>query len=92
MRWLCRYIYERDTTHRLRTRAILFHVYYLAVHDHWFEARDVMLMSNLQASIDHADIPTMIIYNRAMVQLGLCAFRMGYIRDAHQALVDIQVS
>lgn len=25
-----------------------------------------------------------------MVQLGLCAFREGMIRDAHNALVDIQ--
>lgn len=25
-----------------------------------------------------------------MVQLGLCAFRKGMIRDAHNALVDIQ--
>lgn len=27
-----------------------------------------------------------------MVQLGLCAFRKGYIRDAHNCLLDIQSS
>ena len=30
------------------------------------------------------------MYNRAMVQLGLCAFRQGMIKDAHNCLVDIQ--
>ena len=30
------------------------------------------------------------MYNRAMVQLGLCAFRQGMINDAHNCLVDIQ--
>jgi hypothetical protein len=33
-----------------------------------------------------------ILYNRTLVQLGLCAFRQGHIRDAHNALVDIQSS
>lgn len=49
-----------------------------------------MLMSHMQDSIMHADVPTQIMYNRAMVQLGLCAFRQGLIKDAHNCLVDIQ--
>ena len=35
-------------------------------------------------------IALQILYNRTMVQLGLCAFRHGMIRDAHNALLDIQ--
>lgn len=31
-----------------------------------------------------------LLYNRTMVQLGLCAFRNGMTKDAHHALVDIQ--
>ena len=87
---LCKYIYAKDATDRLRTQAILCHIYHHALHDNWFEARDLMLMSQLQHNIHKADIPLQIIYNRALVQLGLCAFRHGNIRDAHQDLLDIQ--
>ena len=33
-----------------------------------------------------------ILYNRTMVQLGLCAFRHGMVKDAHNALHDVQSS
>ncbi|KAM7534983.1 hypothetical protein Aperf_G00000101523 [Anoplocephala perfoliata] len=89
MERLCHYIYKHDTTDRMRTRAILCHIYFLALFDHWYKARDLMHMSNLQANIDHADLSTMILFNRAMAQLGLCAFRQGHIRDAHSVLCDL---
>merc|ERR1712158_109302 len=52
----CKYIYAKDSTDRLRTRAILCHIYHHAIHDNWFEARDLMLMSHLQDSISHSDL------------------------------------
>jgi len=88
---LCKYIYSKDSTDRLRTRAILCHIYHNAIHDNWYEARDLMLMSHLQDSVHHSDPATQILYNRTMVQLGLCGFRHGAIRDAHNALLDIQL-
>lgn len=33
-----------------------------------------------------------ILYNRSLVQLGMCAFRHGMIKDAHDALMDVQSS
>ena len=150
MEKLCKYIHAKDNSDRLRTRAMLCHIYHHALHNRWFDARDLMLMSHLQDTIQHSDIPTQvcfklllekryffivcidsvsaclqpliwslglvikifscemtysfqcfglmeafifslqILYNRTMVQLGLCAFREGMIRDAHNALVDIQ--
>ena len=88
---LCKYIYSKDATDRLRTRAILCHIYHHAIHDSWYQARDLMLMSHLQDSVHHSDPVTQILYNRTMVQLGLCGFRHGAIKDSHNALLDIQL-
>lgn len=90
MEEMCKFIYAKDLTDRLRTRSMLCQIYHQALHDRWYQARDLMLMSHLQDTIQHSDVPTQILYNRTMVQLGLCAFRKGMIRDAHNALVDIQ--
>lgn len=89
---LSRYIYSKDDTDRIRTRAILCHIYHYAMHDNWFAARDLLLMSHLQETIQHSDPPTQILYNRTMANLGLCAFRQGNIKDAHQCLVDLMMT
>ncbi|XP_059386392.1 eukaryotic translation initiation factor 3 subunit C isoform X1 [Carassius carassius] len=89
---LCKFIYAKDRTDRIRTCAILCHIYHHALHSRWYQARDLMLMSHLQDNIQHADPPVQILYNRTMVQLGICAFRQGMIKDAHNALLDIQSS
>merc|ERR1712241_1183379 len=88
---MCKFIYAKDTTDRLRTRAILSHIYHHSIHDNWYDARDLMLMSHLQDKISHSDPLTQILYNRTMVQLGLCGFRHAEILDAHNALLDIQL-
>ena len=57
---MCKFIYSKDDSNRIRTRAMLCHVYFLALHDRWYEARDLMLMSHLQENIQHSDIPTQV--------------------------------
>ncbi|XP_055344051.1 eukaryotic translation initiation factor 3 subunit C-like [Paramacrobiotus metropolitanus] len=89
---LCTFIYNNDETDRIRTRAILMRVYHLALHNRWYDARDLMLMSKAQETIQLADPPTQVLYNRAMVQLGISAFRQGNVNEAHNALMDIQSS
>lgn len=60
---LCKFIYAKDATDRIRTCAILSHIYHHALHDRFYEARDLMLMSHLQDSIHHSDIPVQVIHS-----------------------------
>lgn len=46
-------------------------------------------MSHLQESIHSADVATQILYNRTVVQLGLCAFRCGLIKESQATLQEI---
>ncbi|KAG0343744.1 Translation initiation factor 3 subunit c [Podila minutissima] len=85
---LCVYLYKNGAS-LLRTRAMLCHIYHHALHNRFFVARDMLLMSHLQETIHQADVTTQILHNRAMVQLGLCAFREGMIKEAQACLQDI---
>lgn len=74
---------------RTRGRAILCMVAHHALHDRYYKARDLLLMSQIAKDIDKRDIRDKILFNRTMAMLGLCAFRAGLIKDAHQCLMDI---
>ncbi|KAI7869875.1 eukaryotic translation initiation factor 3 subunit 8 N-terminus-domain-containing protein [Spinellus fusiger] len=87
----CTYLYKQNVS-VLRTRAMLCHIYHFALHKDFHTARDMLLMSHLQESIHQADISTQILFNRTTVQIGLCAFRDGLIKEAHAALQEIQGS
>ncbi|KAJ8516062.1 hypothetical protein ONZ45_g6583 [Pleurotus djamor] len=88
IRSLCVYLYKSGNS-LLRTRAMLSHIYHHALHNDFHSGRDMLLMSHLQESIHSADVATQIMYNRTVVQLGLCAFRCGLIKEAQATLQDI---
>jgi translation initiation factor 3 subunit C len=73
----------------LRTRAMLYHIYNFALQNQFHRARDMLLTSHLQETIHQADVSTQICHNRAMVQLGMCAFRLGMIVEAQGCLQEI---
>lgn len=52
----------------------------------------MLLMSHLQETINQADIETQILYNRALVQVGICAFKCGLVRESANALQEISAS
>ncbi|KAF1742690.1 hypothetical protein MXB_407, partial [Myxobolus squamalis] len=91
LKTLCQYLFKHGKE-RVPLRAALCQVYHHAIHDRWHQAKHLFLMSRIQECIQHNDISTHILYNRALVQLGLCAFRHGYFRDALNALRDIQLT
>lgn len=70
-------------------RAMLCQIYHLALHDQYYKARDMMLMSHLQETIGNFDVNTQILYNRTLTQVGLCAFRAGLVYECQTALQDI---
>ena len=49
----------------------------------------MLLMSHLQETIANFNIQTQILFNRTLVQVGLCAFRNGLIYEAQNTLQEI---
>jgi translation initiation factor 3 subunit C len=72
-----------------RARAILHRIYFVSLHDQYYDAKNMMLMSHLSETIGSFDIITQIHYNRTLVQVGLAAFRLGLIWESQTALQEI---
>ncbi|KAF2712304.1 eukaryotic translation initiation factor 3 subunit C [Pleomassaria siparia CBS 279.74] len=85
---LCTYLFQ-NSEGIIRARAMLCQIYFLALHDFYYQARDMMLMSHLQETISNFDVNTQILFNRALVQVGLCAFRAGLVYEAQTSLQEI---
>jgi translation initiation factor 3 subunit C len=79
----------KEGDERAKTRALLCAVFYHSLHDRFYKARDMFLISHIQDSIDRADTKTQILHNRASVTMGLAAFRAGLIHKAHECLQNI---
>ncbi|GJP93492.1 eukaryotic translation initiation factor 3 subunit EifCc [Aspergillus niger] len=85
---LCSYLFKHSDG-IIRARAMLCQIYFLALHDQYYRSRDLMLMSHLTENIANFDVSTQILFNRTLVQIGLCAFRAGLIYEAQTTLSEV---
>lgn len=88
LKTLCGVVYRCGTLQQ-QQQAALCQVYQLALQDRFTEAQDLLLMTHLQERVSTAGVETMILFNRAMTQLGLAAFRSGVMVYAHNCLDDL---
>ena len=76
----------REGEGRQKARAMLCEIFNDGLRGDFRHGRDLMLMSRLQENISQMDISTQILFNRAMAQLGLAAFRHGMFVEAQACL------
>lgn len=88
---ICAVLY-RQPNPIYRTRAILCNIFHYALNNQYYKARDLLLMSHLQSTIHTAESSVQILFNRALVQIGLCAFRAGLIHECQQSLQELNSS
>ena len=69
--------------------AVLYSVYYKSIHDDFYGARDMLLMSRISEQTQQLDINMQILFNRTTAQLGLCAFRNGLVNESYSCLIEL---
>ena len=76
-------------TSKMKLRAALYQIYHHSIHKRFHEARELLLKTHISDIIHLQDIGCQILYNRAITQIGMAAFRLGLIEESHDILVDI---
>lgn len=85
------YAYEicQYGTKQQKIKAILQLSYNKSLCNDLMGAKELLNIANIHELASASDISTQILYNRNLIQLGLCAFRHGEIYEAHCCLGEI---
>ncbi|VWU50259.1 eukaryotic translation initiation factor 3 subunit C, putative, partial [Hepatocystis sp. ex Piliocolobus tephrosceles] len=76
-------------TKQQKIKSLLQLSYNKSLYDDFLGAKELLNVTNIYEIAVNSDISIQILYNRNLIQLGLCAFRHGNIYEAHCCLVDI---
>lgn len=85
---LCQDLYKNGTE-KIKIRALLSHVYHLALHGQYILAREIFINSHVSEQLSYLDVSSQILYNRTVVQLGLAAFQRGLLKETYFSLQEI---
>lgn len=77
---------------RLKIKAVLLQAYHHAIHNRFLQAKDLIMRSRIQHVIAKQQVSNQVHYNRAFVQCGLAAFRLGLFDDCNALLNDASQS
>ena len=80
---------HRHGNPRMRVRATLYQAYHHGLHNRLSEARDLLLKTHMSQVITVQHVDNQVLYNRALTQAGMAAFRLGDILQSHEILVEI---
>lgn len=74
---------------KLKQKVQLYLVYNLSLNCDYKSAREIFIAGRFQENSSNLEIASQIIYNRALVQMAICAFRSGLIKDCYFSLQEI---
>jgi len=90
IRKLASNVYDSKTADKYIAKTALYEAYNYAINDQYTKAKDLLLMSKIPENSNNASEGTILmVYNRALVQLAICAFRRGMILEAKEILDEI---
>lgn len=85
---LCDFLSKNPNKFYARS-ALLSKIYYYSINDQYSKARELFISSQVYGNVNSFESHLQIMYNRALVQLGLSAFRASAIEECHQILNEI---
>lgn len=74
---------------KLKQKVQLCLVYNLSLNNDYKSAREIFISGRFQEMSSNLEVSSQIIYNRALVQMAICAFRSGLIKDCYFSLQEL---